>query len=98
MQCGGDYSGPSAGVNLVLDETALPLASIEITCTKDVLDRGHIDISEDGESWRTVSTFTTAGNVNTLTLSGDKALKMRLCIDKSGWVKISEVNIQSKKT
>ncbi len=77
-------------------ETALPLASVEITCTKDVLDRGHIDISEDGESWRTVSTFTTAGNVNMLTLSGDKALKMRLCIDKSGWVKISEVNIQVK--
>ena len=77
-------------------ETALPLASVEITCTKDVLDRGHIDISEDGETWRTVSTFTTAGNVNTLTLSGDKALKMRLCIDKSGWVKISEVNIQVK--
>ena len=61
-----------------------------------MLDRGHIDISEDGETWRTVSTFTTAGNVNTLTLSGDKALKMRLCIDKSGWVKISEVNIQVK--
>ena len=77
-------------------ETAMPLASVEITCTKDVLDRGHIDISEDGESWRTVSHFTTAGSVNTLTLSGDKALKMRLCIDKSGWVKISEVNIQVK--